>query len=135
MNYIRLYGKNIKERARRLAENITLGKLPPVKSYTMSGLFPVHFTDKYRYVENLYQLSPDEMKKRNFIVVRSQKYNIKRKTYKVKTKGSVYDTFYSPGIDLQGCTCCYYRRTQSRCKHMLAVKLKYKNSDLKKLIF
>ena len=64
MNYIRRYGKNIKERARRLANNITLGKLPPVKSYTMSGLFPVHFTDKYRYVENLYQLSPDEMKKR-----------------------------------------------------------------------
>mgnify|MGYP001159488329 FL=1 len=153
--YDNRYGFDKIERARRLVNNIPPRGIPVPKiqkkrlklgscaltddeGFTKLVRCYAHFTDKYRYIEDLYQLDMEDMKLRNFISVRSQKFGElknKNKYYKVYLKYSIYKTFYTKGFDIVGCNCLDFMSRGNTCKHMMAVKWKYKNSILKKLIF
>lgn len=152
--YDNRYGFDRIERARRLVNNIPPRGIPMPKvqkkrlkygtcsSEDKDGFKQIvncyaHFTNKYRYIEDLYQLDRDQMKQRNFISVRSQKFGEKRnkKYYKVYLEYDIYKSFYTKGFNIIACNCIDFIDRGNRCKHMIAVKAKYKNSLLKKLIF
>ena len=113
--YHQTYGSTRAERARRLAHNIPPPYTPAPRVGRYTAVQPhAQFTDEYRYVEYVTVL------RRPFVVVRSQKFSARyRKYYKVFVHGSLR------AGNTRGWTCTC-EDSARRCKHILAVLLKYR---------
>lgn len=138
--YQNRYGRNRKERAERMLNNRAPAgvELPP-SGYIHSALWDAYFPTQSRYIEDIFMLTKREMENRQFIVVRSQKYNEllrsgrrNKKYYFIHFKDdkSLFDVLYGT-FSLGDCTC----RDTEKCKHKLAVMKKYVKSPLRRLIF
>ena len=113
--YHQRYGSTRGERARRLANNVPPPGTPMPRVGVYMAVQPfARFTENFRYVEYVTVLL------RPFVVVRSQKFSSRyRKYYRVYV-GSTLRVGSTRGWT---CTCADDAR---RCKHILAVLLKYR---------
>ena len=139
VTYGERYGRNRKERADRLANNRAPAniRLPPIGYVQYGNQWAAYFSEKFRYVEDIFKLSKEEMENRKFVVVRSQKFGeIQRgrrvKTYyfvRFKKDKNLFDSLYGTFSPVS-CSC----EDTQRCKHIMAVMKKYAKSPLRKLL-
>lgn len=138
VTYGQRYGFNRKERANRIANNRPpAGIAKPPVGYVEGPTWSAYFTEKFRYVEDVFQLSKVEMEARTFIIVRSQKWGEIRngRRYRqyyfitFKNGRTLFDALYK-NFSLESCSC----DDTQRCKHMMAVTKKYVRSPLRRLL-
>ena len=137
MRYGIRYGSNRGERARRIASNTPHGAatdvnaLPrPIRVFKY-GQPPATFTRRQRYVEDINKLTEKEQTKRNFIVVRSQKYGDKlmyKDFYKIVFPTNLKTAIQKLNIRSWRCNC---RDNVLKCKHIMAVAIVYTTPTLR----
>ena len=113
--YHRLYGATRQERAQRMVDNkAPENELAPRATTYVVARPHARFTDG-RYVETI-----DEHCIRTYVIVRSQKFHLRRKYYQVQL-GRLASTLTAHSDSQQWrCNC---RDTVNRCKHVIAVEL------------
>ena len=113
--YHRLYGATRQERAQRMVDNkAPENELAPRATTYVVAQPHARFTDG-RYVETI-----DQRCIRTYVIVRSQKFHLRRKYYQVQL-GRLASTLTAHSDSQQWrCNC---RDTVNRCKHVIAVEL------------
>lgn len=139
VGYGERYGRDRKERADRMANNRAPAniRLPPIGYIQYGDEWMAYFSEKFRYVEDVFKLSKEEMEDRKFVVVRSQKFGEMRrgrrykKYYFVRFKKdkNLFESLYGTFSPIS-CNC----KDTQRCKHIMAVVKKYARSPLRKLL-
>jgi hypothetical protein len=120
MKYHRLYGASREERAQRMVNNSAPeNELVPRATTYVVARPPAHF-DTCRYVESITNGCS-----RSYVVVRSQKFHLKRKYYQVQIGIPASALLHPLGLDSHQwrCNC---RDPVTRCKHVIAIELLYK---------